>query len=92
MTHAEVRAFAARHGFRYPPPPKRDEPSKFGIVVAPIRPWMDPPVLDPKAPPAPIVGDARRGATSSDGSAPPDPHAPAPGDFAPEDGAELALA
>jgi hypothetical protein len=85
MTHDEVRAFAARNGIAYPALPKRMERSRFGIVTGPLMFGQDPPILDPKADPAPVVADARRAAPTPGEAAPPDPHARAPGDFGAED-------
>lgn len=98
MTAEEVRAFAARHGVRYPFAPDREKPGELGVVVRPLEPGEDEATLSLAALEAmacPVVADARRAfAEAREGVAeapPPDPHARAPGDFSAED-CELAAA
>lgn len=95
MTAAEVRAFAARHGIRYPSLPDREQPGELPPVVRPLAPGGDVSPADLEAMACPVVADARRAfAEAREGAepAPPaDPHAVAPGDFVLED-AELAAA
>lgn len=98
MTAAEVRAFAARHGVRYPFAVDREKPGELGVVVRPLEIGGDTAPLDLAALEAlacPVVADARRSfAEAREGAEqapPPDPHARAPGDFSAED-CELAAA
>jgi hypothetical protein len=90
MSDAEVRAFAARHGIRYPRLPNRLEVGEFGVITRELVPGEDPiPAANPwwpRSQPVPVPRSPVVPVERKPDDPPLDPHAFAPGDWTDEDG------